>query len=168
MMVFRRFNSCNKGAAAAEMALILPLALLLIYTSLEAGHYMYQRHQVVKGLRDGARYAARQSFDDINCRNGTASTPPTALITTIKEVTRTGVLSNGSPRVRNWTASDITVSISCPTVTQSQTGIYDSEERAAIVNVSTNFNYNALFNGLGVLDDTIDLTADQQATVMGI
>lgn len=171
MMVLRRFLSCHKGAAAAEMALILPFALLLIYTSLEAGHYMYQRHQVVKGLRDGARYAARQPFDEINCRNGTASGIPSGIETTIKEVTRTGVLSGGSPRVKNWAVGDITVSMTCPTVdevAESQTGLYDSTERAAIVRVSTDFTYDALFNGLGVLDDTIHLIADQQATVMGI
>lgn len=168
--MLRKFIFCCKGAAAAEMALILPFALLLVYTSLEAGHYMYQRHQVVKGLRDGARFAARQSFDDINCRSGTASTVPNAVETEIISVTRTGALSTSSvlPRVKNWAATDITVAVTCPTAAQSQTGMYDATERAAIVTVSTDFTYDALFNGLGVLDDSIHLIADQQATVMGI
>ena len=168
MTMLRRFLSCTKGAAAAEMALIAPLAVLMLFTTLEAGHWMYTQHQVVKGLRDGARFAARQSFDDVNCRNGTA-TISTAVVDATKEITRTGQLSGGSPRVSGWDAANITVEVTCPAAAVSQTGIFDPGEPAPQVTVSViNLPYDSLFNGLGVINDSVNLRGTQQAVVMGI
>ena len=148
-MMLRRFLSCQNGAAAAEMALIMPLAVLIMFTSIEAGHYFYQEHQVVKGLRDGARFAARHSFDDINCRSG--GYIDSTLSTNIKNLSRTGKISGGTARVSGWDDADITVSVSCPSGTQATTGIYDSDEPAPQVNVTTRLQYDSLFNGLGVM-----------------
>lgn len=166
MTMAARFFRCTNGAAAAEMALILPLAVLMLFTTLEAGHWMYAQHQVLKGLRDGARYAARQSFDDVNCRSG--PTISTAVVDATKEITRTGQLSGGSPRVSGWDAADIDVDVTCPTAAESQTGIFDAAEPAPQVNVSTTTAYNSLFNGLGVITDSVNLVGKQQAVVMGI
>ena len=167
MTMLRRFLICPQGAAAAEMALILPLAVLMMFTSIEAGHYFYQEHQVVKGLRDGARFAARQSFDDINCRGGAAYIDP-ALVTTVKNLSRTGTLAGGTARVSGWVNPDIMVDVSCPSVAQATTGIYDTSEQAPQVEVSTSLSYDSLFNGLGVITDSYTLNAEQNATVMGI
>lgn len=168
MIVARRFLTCTLGAAAAEMALILPLAVLMLFTTLEAGHWLYTQHQVVKGLRDGARYAARQSFDDVNCRNGTA-TISTAVVDATKEITRTGQLSGGNPRVAGWDAANITVAVTCPVAAEAQTGIFDAGEPAPQVTVSVaNLPYDSLFNGLGVITDSVNLVGEQQAVVMGI
>ena len=166
MFVTRLLND-TRGAAAAEMALILPLSILLLFTGFEAGHYYYQQHQVVKALRDGARYAARQSFDDINCRSGGGSINGT-VASNIRTLTRTGSLSGTVSRISNWADSDITISVSCPTTTESQTGIFDAGEPAPQVNISTSFNYDSLFNGLGVITDSASIAGSQQATVMGI
>lgn len=166
MTVTRRFLQCTLGAAAAEMALIVPLAVLILFTTLEAGHWLYTQHQVVKGLRDGARYAARQSFDDVNCRSG--PTISTAVVDSTKELTRTGELSGGAPRVSGWDAADITVTVTCPTAAEAQTGIFDAGEPAPQVNVATSFGYDSLFNGLGVITDSVNLVGEQQAVVMGI
>lgn len=166
MTMARRFLKCTSGAAAAEMALILPLAVLMLFTTLESGHWLYAQHQVVKGLRDGARYAARQSFDDVNCRSGPAIS--TAVVDATREITRTGRLSGGTARVAGWDAADITVTVTCPVSAESQTGIFDSGEPAPQVNVSTSTGYNSLFNGLGVITDSVNLVGEQQAVVMGI
>lgn len=168
MTMWGRFISCTKGAAAAEMALIVPLAMLMLFTSLEAGHYFYQRHQVEKGLRDGARYIARQSFDDINCRGGSASSVPAGIQTATKNLTRTGQISGGTPRIAQWADSDIVISVTCPVIAESQTGIFDATERAPTVSVGTVFKYDSLFGGIGVITDNFDLGGYQQATVMGI
>ena len=167
MMGGRRFLSCRSGAAAAEFALILPLSLLLLFTSLEAGHYMYQRHQVAKGLRDGARFASRQSFDLVNCRNGSGTIDST-LADDVINLTRTGQITGGSPRVGNWAANDIAVTVSCPTVDEAETGIFDTAEPAPQVNITTTFAYDSFFNGLGVVNDKFAISGSQQATVMGI
>lgn len=168
MMMLARFASCTKGAAAAEMALILPLSMLLIFSGLETGHFFYQEHQVIKGLRDGGRWAARQSFDAANCRNGTAQQFGGPTQTQIKNLVRTGSLTGGTPRVSGWANTDISVTVTCPTATVSQTGIYDATERAPQVTISTTFNYDSLFNGLGVITDSASLNASHQATMMGI
>ena len=85
-----------------------------------------------------------------------------------QSLTRTGQLTGGTPRVLGWEADDITVTITCPTAATSQTGIYDSVDRAAQINVSTTVDYVSLFGGVGVINDDADLRAVQQATVMGI
>ncbi|MGQ7829471.1 TadE/TadG family type IV pilus assembly protein [Altererythrobacter sp. Z27] len=165
-----RFLSCTRGAAAAEMALIVPLAVLIMFSALESGHFIYQEHQVVKGLRDGGRFAARQSFDVINCRGGSASTIPGSLQTEIKNLVRTGRLSGGTPRVLGWgdDPADVTITVTCPSSAEAQTGLYSSGEPAPQVTISTTFGYDSLFNGLGVLTDSVSLNGSHQATVMGI
>ncbi len=167
MGMLRSSLRCEKGGAAAEMALILPLAFLLLLTTLEGAHYFYTEHQVVKGVRDGARWGARQNFGEINCTNGTASISNN-VISGVRNLTRTGQLSGGTPRVLGWENDDITVTVTCPTAAESQTGIYDSVDRAPQINVTTTVDYVSLFGGVGVIGDDADLRATQQATVMGI
>lgn len=167
MMILRRFLPSTSGAAAAEFAMILPLSLLLLFTGLEAGHYMYQRHQVAKGLRDAARFASRQSFDLVNCRSGSGSMD-SDVQTAVVNLARTGKISGGSPRVSNWAATDVTVTVTCPTADEAETGIYDGDEPAPQVNLVTTFNYDSFFNGLGVVDNTFSISGSQQAIVMGI
>nr|WP_298897292.1 TadE/TadG family type IV pilus assembly protein [uncultured Altererythrobacter sp.] len=163
-MPFRRFINNTRGAAAAEMALILPLSILLLFTGLEAGHYFYQQHQVVKALRDGARYAARQSFDDMTC-----GTPNGTVVTNVQNLTVYGTLGTGSPRINTWAPADVTVTVDCSvTGTFAQTGIYDATDTARKVVLTTTVNYNSLFNGLGVITDSYSLNARQEAAVMGI
>ena len=166
MATIRSFIRCAKGAAAAEMALIMPIAVLLLFAGFEAAHYFYTEHQIVKGLRDGARYAARQSFEDINCRSGASI--DSGVATEIQNVARTGKTTGGNARVSGWDNADITVSVTCPTAAEAQTGIYNSSEPAPQVNLSTSINYDSLFNGLGVITDSAKIGGRQQATVMGI
>ena len=165
--MLRRFLSCQQGAAAAEMALLLPLMIVMLFTGLEAGHYMYQRHQVTKALRDGVRFAARQDFNDMSCSSGAS----TAVVDATRNVTRTGqVASGGVSRIPNWQATDITVLIDCTGVssTVNQTGIYDSTRVGRKVVVQTDFNYTPLFGGLGIVNNSFPLDNMQQATVMGL
>jgi len=155
---------CQRGAAAAELVLIMPFLVLLMFGGLELGYYFYSQHQVVKGVRDGARYASRQSFESLNC---TAGTVPAGIATAIQEVTRTGRVSGGTARVPGWVNSDIAVTLTCPT-TALKTGIYANESNAPRINLSASVAYQSLFAGVGVIDSTYTLNATQQAAVMGI
>ena len=49
----------SRGAAAAEMALVLPLLLVILFGSLELGNYFMNEHTLIKAVRDGARFAGR-------------------------------------------------------------------------------------------------------------
>lgn len=168
MRSLRAFPACARGSAATEMALILPFLTVLLFGSIELGYYFYNEHQVVKGVRDGARYASRQSLASINCLSG--SSVPTGIETAIKEVTRTGRVAGGSARVVGWVNDDVTVTVSCAgdSGTAVTTGIYQEEPDAPIINVSATVSYQSLFNSLGVIDSSYSLTAQQQSAVMGI
>ena len=165
MSLLRAFLRREDGAAAAELALLLPLLVVMVFGAIEVAYYFFQQHQVVKGVRDGARYASRQSFESINCVSGYSL--PSGLSTAIKEVTRTGVPSGGSARVPGWVNSNITVSVSCP-ATAVTTGIYKTEPNAPIITVASTVDYQSLFDGVGILTDSYHLNASQQSAVMGI
>jgi Flp pilus assembly protein TadG len=167
MSALRSFLTCQRGAVAAEMVLVLPFLVVLLFGAVELGYYFYNEHQVVKGVRDGARYASRQSFTAISCNGTTPSAIPAGIETNIKEVTRTGQISGGTARVPGWVNGDITVSVTCP-ATAVTTGIYKNETNAPQVNIDTSVDYNSLFGGLGVIDSTFTLNASQQAAAMGI
>src|SRR3546814_13564998 len=72
-MLWRSLARDRSGAAAAEMALVSPMLIILMFGSFELGNYFLDEHVVLKAVRDGARYAARQ-----NCTTMPCSGPPTA------------------------------------------------------------------------------------------
>lgn len=153
----------RRGSAAAEFALILPMLMALLFVMFEGGHYLFVQHQIVKGVRDGARFASRLPFSDYTCSTvaGTAETQ-------IKEVTRTGKISGGTARVTGWTNGEVTVSVSCP-ATAVTTGIYASMTNAPRVSVSARVPYTSLFRALGgSIGNGAFVAANQQAAVMGI
>ena len=48
----------QRGAVAVELAVVLPVLLLLMTATAELGRLMYQYNTLTKAGRDGARYAA--------------------------------------------------------------------------------------------------------------
>src|SRR3546814_16622191 len=77
------------------MALVWPMLILLMFGSFELGNYFLDEHVVLKAVRDGARYAARQNFTTMPC-SGT----PTA-DAAIKNLVRYGnIAGSGDPRLR--------------------------------------------------------------------
>ena len=51
------FRRASGGASAAEFALVLPLALLLMFGLLDVGRYVWALNQAEKAAQMGARYA---------------------------------------------------------------------------------------------------------------
>lgn len=157
----------HSGAAAAEMALMLPLLVVLLFVSFEGGYFLWNEHKVVKGVRDGARYAGRLAFSDFDCATGTVDS---AAETDIQELTRTGELSGGTASVVGWEDADVTVSVDCAT---GQSGIYGANSGSAPrVTVSAQVPYpsSPLSDLVAVLgfDTDIHLNASAQSAVMGI
>ena len=156
------------GNAAVEMALAVPLLLVLIFGCFEMGNYFWNEHIAMKGVRDGARFAARQPVDQIGC--GPAVTNA-SIETNIKNVTRTGQVSGGTERIRNWDNSEVTVRIDCQAT---PTGVYASgiytnlPLGARIVTVSATVPYPSLFQNLGFAAASLNVNASAQAAVMGI
>jgi Flp pilus assembly protein TadG len=152
----------TRGAAAAEMVLMMPLLLVLIFTTFEAAHFLWSEHKVVKGVRDGARYAGRLAFTNFNCGTGqfTGDASP------IQNLTRTGQLTGGVAKVPGWENGDITISVSCAAATG---GLYASNaNNAPRVNVSASVDYPSLFGLLGFDTTSIKLNAFAQSPVVGL
>jgi Flp pilus assembly protein TadG len=154
------------GAAAAEMAMVLPILLILIFGSVELGYYFMSEHVVDKAVRDASRYAARLPLSDYpDC----TSIDATAL-QQIQRLARTGDPAGTVARLAGWTADTMTtVTISCPgTGTYANGGIYtDFPNGAPVVTITAQVPYTTLFGLLGLGAATLNLNASQQAAVMG-
>ena len=160
------FQRDTRGTASVEMALMLPMLVALLFGGMEGGYYFWSEHRVVKAVRDGARYAGRQSFDQYNCT--TASTT-TATRDAIRNLTRTGTLDGtGAPLIPGWVDGNTTVTVA-PCNTATATGLFLTQANGAIrVTVSTDVAYRSLFSSLGFTTATLRLRASQQAVVMGL
>jgi hypothetical protein len=155
-------GNCS-GAAAAELGLLLPFLVLLMFGSFEMGKFFLDAHTIQKAARDGARYAARQSFTEMPC-GGTATDE-----TAIKNLVRTGTTaSGGQARISYWSdPATISITIICDTTgTYSNAGIYTAVTGGARrVNIGVSVPYNTLF-GLNFPGATVN--ARSEAAVMGI
>lgn len=158
----RLFLKDTRGAAAAEMALILPFVLPLLFATFEGAYYMVCEHQVVTGVRNAARYAARLDFSQYACPAATFS----GSTATVQNLARTGQLSGGSARVSGWVNGDVTVTVTCAASTE---GIYTrTAGYAPKVRVSSQLNYPSLMGQLGFTTATIRIGASAESPVMGI
>lgn len=155
------------GAAAAEMALVLPLLLTILFGSLELGNYFMNEHTLVKAVRNGARFAARQNF--VNYPD--CATVSTTTRDDTRNVVMNGYLSGGTVITPNIQAADITVSTSCKTTAggQTMTGIYFSRTNGAqIVTVSASVDYRPVVAVLGFTGIGMTLNAKSEAAVAGM
>ena len=172
-----KLNSDRRGAAAAEMAMVLPLLLLLMFGSFEAGRFFLDEHVVLKAVRDGARYASRQNFSNYTC----PSTVNAAAEASIRNVVRYGkqtVALGDQPRLPYWGATNsggaqtVTVTLTCPTTldgtAETNKGIYQTRADMPRVTVHATVQYNPLFGLLNLGSGSFNLTAESQSAVMGL
>jgi hypothetical protein len=175
-----RLHQSESGAAAVEMALMLPLVMTIMFGGYEMGHYFWNQHIVVKSVRDGARFAARLPFSKFDCDEeeilmgnddpGNAGSVDTDTIDQIKLLTRTGRIDNPDavPKIDYWGDDTVTVSVSCPT-DDFAIGLYENMPNAPRVTVSvSNLTYPSLFSTLGFDTSSVTLEASSRAAVMGL
>lgn len=175
MMVWRALSRISRdvrGSAGAEMALVAPMLVFLMFGSAEMGNFFLDQHIVTKAVRDGARYAARLPVSNYSC-----SAASGAAETKIRNVTRTGTdsgtLATGeNARLGYWADTmdgnqTITISVTCDTT---YAGIYTGLTGGVrIVTVSAAVPYPSLFGLFGLRSDhAYKLNASSQAAVMGL
>lgn len=162
------FSASQRGSAASEFALSLPMMLALMFGGMEGGNFIWNQHKLVDAVRDGARFAARTSVADV-C-NGATSIISTTKVSQIKLLTRTGQVADTAARarVRGWLDSQVTVTVVCRSFVN--TGIYrDLGENGPIVTVAaTNVPYPSMLGLLGFINSTVSLNARSNAPVVGI
>jgi len=158
------------GSAAAEMALVLPILLVLMFGSFELGNYFLSEHVVDKAVRDAARYAARLPMTSYDCPSGTIDATAEQQI---RNVARTGDPAGSTPRLRDWADGDTTVRLSCDADTSHDyvnAGIYNDFPNGGevpVVTVSATVPYNTFFGAFSLGASTLNLNTSQQAAVIG-
>jgi Flp pilus assembly protein TadG len=161
-----RVLACRRGSAAVEMALVTPMFLVLAFGSVDLGNYFLSEHAVLKGVRDGARYASRRY--PVNCAAVTNDTSAIAVAT--QSLVRTNTLDGtGAARLIGWTSnSTIVVSVACNTTATYRGGIYTASTAGVpVVSVTATVPYPSLFKAFGITNTTINLNATAQAAVAG-
>lgn len=165
-MMLRRLIRHQSGAAAAEMALVAPLLILIMFGSMEMGYYFYSEHVVVKAVRDGARYASRRNFTNYDCPSTTIGG---TVVADTQNVTRTNTVDGtGTPRLAGWTAnSSVTVSLRCDT-SGTYVTFYEGTGGVPVVTVTAVVPYTSLFKVIGFNSTAMNLRSSSEVAVMGI
>lgn len=157
----------RSAAAAAEMALVLPLLLLILFSSVELGNYFMNEHRLTEAVRNGARFAARQSFSNYATCSGA---PSGTVVPDTRNIVMRGYLTGGTIITPNVQATDITVSTSCMASAggQTMTGIYAGRTGGAqIVTVAASVNYRPVVSAFGFTGAGLKLNARSEAAVAG-
>lgn len=158
----RTFLHAQNGTAAAEMALILPVALALLFVTFDGAYYMLCEQRVIKGVRNAARYAARLDLSNYACPGGTFS----GNATSIQNLATTGRLTGGSATVNGWQNTAVRVSVTC---SSGHGGIYEaSGGNAPVVRVSTQVAFPSLMGSMGFTDQPVFIAAAAESPVVGL
>lgn len=157
-----RFLSDQRGAAAVELALILPLAVGIMLVTTDAAYYMLSEQRAVQGVRNAARYAARLNLSDFACPGGRF----TGSLAAVQNMAVYGSPDELTPFVKGWKPADVTVSVNC---TPNQKGMYEAMGgNAPKVRVSTKFPSPSLMREFGMPALNLLVAAEAESPVVGI
>ena len=183
MRTWGKLRRSESATAAAEMALVAPLLIVLMFGAAEVGNLFMDQHALDKQVHDGARFAARLEL------NSAYACPDTVFAAAdaddqIVNVTKNGAVSgDGNPR---WDSSywarqcgtDPSVSVAIRCVAKSDidtddsgyTGVYTSlaGTEIPVVTVSAAVRYRPVLAALGIQDTNICLRAQSEAAVQGL
>ncbi|RWC87343.1 MAG: pilus assembly protein [Mesorhizobium sp.] len=142
----QRFHHDEQGAALVEIAIVMPLVLLLSAGVFEFSNIFNTRLLLAAGVEDAARYMARCSSDWDTC---------SALATNLAV---NGAVTNGSARVTGWTTGQVSITKakSIQAIDSTGTELYlSSTGTVIVVKVSTAYPYPTLglwsYLGFGAL-----------------
>jgi hypothetical protein len=179
MKTARRLCCDRRGSAAVEMAIVMPLLLALMMGSAEIGNYFMTEHRLIKAVRDGARFAARQDFSYYPASSCGGSPDVPNVVTPTQNLVLNGYLSGGTLVSAGVQSSNITVTVICTQTagTQTMSGIYS--KRGAIcggsatscaqaVRVTAQVPYWPILASFGFRGWGMQLNASSQAAVAGI
>ena len=162
MTLVRRLAADSRASAAAEMALVMPFLLILMFGSVELGNYFLSEHAVQKGVRDASRYASRLPISDYPDCDETADAR-----LRIRRVARTGTPNGTVARVQGWTDAVTDVEVECDT-TGTHGGIYTVypfPDGVPTITVKAAVPYYSLFGTLGLGDPALTLNAESHAAI---
>ena len=170
----------DSGAAAAEIILVAPLLIILMFSSVELGNYFMTEHAVIKQVRDGARYGSRLTLAaDYSCSGGSDLSTifeDSDAATNILNVTKTGSVdgtATGRFAAAFWTTcpgtpAPVSVTVRCVDE-DSYGGIYSTlDGDIPVLTVSADVAYPSLFGALGFNTSGLCLRAESESAVYGL
>jgi Flp pilus assembly protein TadG len=134
----RLFCRDERGIAATEFALVLPLLLVTLFGLFDAGRLMLAKSIMDTAVADSARFAARLPMSCAGLTNASD-------VTRVQILTRTGQSSSGGTALINgWsTNSSVTVTVAClSNTTGGLVGSYDNMLNVPYVTVSATVPFN--------------------------
>lgn len=162
------------GAAAAEMALVTPILLVLGFGSVELGNYFRSEHILLKGVRDGAVYAARQSVPvNYNCAAGTPTVPSGVLDQTKTLVRKGSLTTTDSDLLPLWddASTTFTITVSCVTAASDGTalsGVYlVNGGKVPVLTVSASLPYRSVLTAVGFRTTGLRIHAQEETAAYG-
>jgi len=173
MMRLPRLFRHDGGAAAAEMVMVLPFLVVLLFGSAELGNYFLDEHGLTKQVRDGARYASRLPVETSYTCPDTVDPAAQALVENVVKTgtvdgTGTGRFSTAYwARACSGVAQPVTVTIRCVDKDE-YSGIYSSIiGDIPVVKVSAAIGYRSVLGELGLPTADLCLRAESEAAVIG-
>lgn len=170
MRLVRRLAADRAGSSAAEMAMVTPLLLVLMFGAFELGYYFMSEHVVQKSVRDAARYAARLPMTSYP-----SCTVDPAAETQIQRVAKAGDPDGDwdgdgtqDRRLQGWTDDTMTtVSLTCDD-TSPFTGVFtDFPSGVPVITVTATVPYPSLFGTIGLGNPSLTLNAVSETAVFG-
>ena len=125
----------REGSALVEATIIIPVLLILVFGVFEFSALFWQEQLISAGVRDAARYLARNA--DPSSR---------AIENAAENLAVTGSISGGTPRVPGWSVGDVTVdfaSIDNP-IGANGRGAYRGPAVIQVVTVATAYTHRSL------------------------
>lgn len=155
----------TRAAAAAEMALVTPLLLAMMFGFAELGRYFWSEHILIKAVRDGAIYASRQRIENFDCATGVVNSN---VVNNTRTLVRTGALSGANPLLPNWSsgATTFSMTVTCVTSANGTTlgGIYTANAgNVPVLTITASVPHTSMFG----IKAGLVVNARQQAAVMG-
>jgi Flp pilus assembly protein TadG len=106
------FNNDEHGLATVEMAIVLPVLLLVLFGIMAGGLYIFARHEMDRAAREAARYCSLYSVKAANCTQANVQTIVNQSLTSTlltSKVIAPPVITANSPTAG---VSTVTISIS--------------------------------------------------------
>lgn len=154
----RRFREDERGVALVELALALPLILVLFAVTMDGARMLWSYQKAVAGVRDATRYVSRFAPRDI-CPSGSLSDFSASLKRIVEENVQGNDMTPGGV-----TIVSVTPSLACPAGTF-RNGPVGIATVTATVNITMPFS--GVFAMVGGSVGTFDATITDRTRIFG-
>ncbi len=151
----------RRGAAAAEMALMLPVLMLVMFGIFEFGRLVHDYHVINKGVRDAGRYLSRL---DLSCPGAAVSA---ATLAEARNLAMTGNIGGGNILLYYWNdPTTVVVNTNC-SATGGYAGAFAGDPEIASVVVTADVPFNFSFLAPFLDNPVLTMQARHQEVVIG-